>query len=70
MKVFIVTYDFISVSVAVLKEEFISMPKAARVAAGDTAVLDCDPPKGTPRPTIVWRKDGVDIDLDHNSNRY
>lgn len=32
------------------------------VAVGEPAVLECQPPRGHPEPTISWRKDRVHID--------
>lgn len=32
------------------------------VAAGEPAVMECQPPRGHPEPTISWKKDGVTID--------
>lgn len=32
------------------------------VAAGEPAVLECQPPRGHPEPTISWKKDGINID--------
>ncbi len=32
------------------------------VAVGEPAVLECQPPRGHPEPTISWRKDGANID--------
>nr|XP_043888951.1 roundabout homolog 1 isoform X9 [Solea senegalensis] len=51
-----------SLEVAILRDDFRQNPADVIVAAGEPAVLECQPPRGHPEPTISWRKDGVNID--------
>jgi len=37
-------------------------PENARVAEGDTAMLQCSPPQGSPPPVVTWTKDGEQLD--------
>lgn len=32
------------------------------VAVGEPAVMECQPPRGHPEPTISWKKDGTPLD--------
>lgn len=53
---------FFSLSPSVLRDDFRQNPVDVMVAAGEPAVMECQPPRGHPEPTISWKKDGVAID--------
>uniref|UniRef100_A0A8B9GQY9 Roundabout guidance receptor 1 n=1 Tax=Astyanax mexicanus TaxID=7994 RepID=A0A8B9GQY9_ASTMX len=46
---------------AFLRDDFRQNPADVMVAEGEPAVLECQPPRGHPEPTISWRKDGTNI---------
>lgn len=39
-------------------------PQSNRIAAGEDAILECLPPRGTPEPQVQWRKDGHVISIE------
>lgn len=47
----------------VLQEEFHVQPSDVEVAEGEVAVLNCGPPTGRPEPNVLWKKDGVHINI-------
>lgn len=52
-------------SQSVFREEFRLEPQDTRVAQGETALLECGPPKGTPEPVVSWRKNGQKLELEN-----
>ncbi|KAL1491476.1 hypothetical protein ABEB36_012070 [Hypothenemus hampei] len=53
-----------TLQVAVLRDEFKAVPTDTKVAAGETALLLCGPPRGYPEPTLTWKKDGKPMEID------
>ncbi|KAB0344026.1 hypothetical protein FD754_020952, partial [Muntiacus muntjak] len=47
---------------SVLRDDFRQNPTDVVVAAGEPAILECQPPRGHPEPTIYWKKDKIRID--------
>ncbi|GAA6105442.1 roundabout homolog 1-like isoform X1 [Tachysurus ichikawai] len=48
-------------AIGILRDDFRQNPADVMVAEGEPAVLECQPPRGHPEPTISWRKDGANI---------
>ncbi|NXE47637.1 ROBO1 protein, partial [Casuarius casuarius] len=46
----------------VLRDDFRQNPSDVMVAVGEPAVMECQPPRGHPEPTISWKKDGTSLD--------
>ncbi|KPP73514.1 hypothetical protein Z043_107396 [Scleropages formosus] len=52
----------LSPAISVLRDDFRQNPTDVVVGAGEPAILECQPPRGHPEPTIYWKKDKVRID--------
>uniref|UniRef100_A0A8C4N5G4 Ig-like domain-containing protein n=1 Tax=Eptatretus burgeri TaxID=7764 RepID=A0A8C4N5G4_EPTBU len=53
-----------SLEVAVLREEFRQNPADAVVVLGEPVVMECNPPRGHPEPSLSWNKDGAPLTVD------
>ena len=49
-----------------LRDKFRVEPDDVGVVKGGTATLNCSPPKGTPNPTVYWKKDGKIVDVEND----
>ena len=47
-----------------LRDKFRIEPEDIGVVKGGTARLNCSPPKGTPTPTVFWKKNGKIISIE------
>ncbi|XP_078416540.1 roundabout homolog 1 isoform X3 [Cetorhinus maximus] len=51
-----------SLEVAILRDDFRQNPSDVMVAAGEPSIMECQPPRGHPEPTISWKKDNALLD--------
>lgn len=51
------------VALIVLQQEFSVQPSDVEVAEGEVAVLNCGPPTGRPEANVLWKKDGVPVNV-------
>lgn len=58
-----VLFELRAVVLVVLQEEFSVQPSDVEVAEGEVAVLNCGPPTGRPEPNVLWKKDGVPVNI-------
>ena len=52
---------------SVLKDKFRLEPSDEGVQEGGRAVFDCAPPRGSPAPTVFWKKDGRIVDFERET---
>ena len=55
-----------SVFIAFMEDKFMAEPQSKTAYIGETVTLACEPPSGSPKPTITWYKDEIEVDF---SNR-
>ncbi|XP_013138523.1 PREDICTED: roundabout homolog 1-like [Papilio polytes] len=56
--------------VAVLREEFRLEPVTTQTAQGETVILECSPPRGSPEPSVYWKKNGQVLHFDGDSRMH
>lgn len=49
-----------------LRDDFRASPQNTWAAEGDTAIFECEPPRGNPEPKVLWKKNGNLIDVKAN----
>ncbi|CAB4060483.1 ROBO2 [Lepeophtheirus salmonis] len=59
----------VTLDVAVLREDFRLNPMDTIVAEGDIGVIKCWPPKGNPKPSVKWTKNGDILDTSQSNGR-
>ncbi|KAK8393989.1 hypothetical protein O3P69_006293 [Scylla paramamosain] len=59
----------VTVQMAYLRETFRKSPLSLGVNEGESAVFECDPPKGHPTPVVTWRLDERDLILPRHRYR-
>lgn len=55
--------------VAVLRDDFRLEPQNTKASIGETVMMECGPPRGSPEPNVAWRKNGQILDM-AGSKRY
>ena len=49
-----------------MRDDFRTLPEDTQVAVGQTARLECRPPRGQPDPKVTWKMDGELMSMDNN----
>ena len=50
---------FFDATHTVLRDDFRQSPSDVMAAAGEPAILECQPPRGHPEPSVSWKKNGA-----------
>ena len=51
-------FEFSRLLTADLHSDFRTAPVHTRGILGESATLECEPPRGHPEPSVIWKKDG------------